>query len=205
MATPDSAHTPEPKLSTTQIKRHIFRSLEAKSLRSRPFATRVADSLTNKSSTPTFLFVNAFIFVLWISYNVGIIPGVQPFDPYPFGFLTMAVSLEAIFLSIFVLVSQNRAAQIATLRDELNLRINLIAEQEITKILKMQADLHRKLKVPDYDDQELLRMIQDIDTNSLEQSILKELDRADEPLLRSITKQEFPEILKHLTGQKKRK
>lgn len=117
----------------------------------------------------------------------------------------MAVSLEAIFLSIFVLVSQNRAAQIATLRDELNLRINLIAEQEITKILKMQADLHRKLKVPDYDDQELLRMIQDIDTNSLEQSILKELDRADEPLLRSITKQEFPEILKHLTGQKKRK
>lgn len=193
------------KDDSSQIKRQIFRSLEAKSLRSRPLATRIADTLTNRTSTPTFLFLNALIFIVWISYNSGMLPSAVPFDPYPFGFLTMAVSLEAIFLSIFVLVSQNRAAQIATLRDELNLRINLIAEQEITKILKMQADLHRKLKVPDYDDAELLRMIKDIDTNSLEQSILKELNRADEPIFRSITKQEFPELIKHLTGGKKKK
>ncbi len=188
-----------------KMRRYFFRTLEAKSLRSRPLTTRIADQLTGLSSTPTFLFVNAFVFISWIALNSGLVPGFTPFDPYPFGFLTMAVSLEAIFLSIFVLVSQNRGAQIATLRDELNLRVNLIAEQEITKVLKMQLALHKKLKITEDVDEELERMIKDVSTSSLEQSILEQLERADQPLFHSITKKEFPELISVLTGTRKKK
>lgn len=195
-----------PPTSSPKFKRYIFRSLEAKSLRSRPLATRMADELTELCSSPTFLFLNAGFFIFWIVLNSGLIPGFVPFDPYPFGFLTMAVSLEAIFLSIFVLVSQNRAAQTATLRDKLNLRINLIAEQEITKLLRLQVALLKKLKLDDdlRKDAELAFMLKDVDAGSLEQTILDQLERADQPLLHAITKQEFPEIIQALTGAKKR-
>lgn len=199
---------PEPTPTPSKFKRNIFRTLEARSLRSRPLATRMADELTQLCSSPTFLFVNAGFFIGWIVLNSGFIPGFAPFDPYPFGFLTMGVSLEAIFLSIFVLVSQNRASQTATLRDELNLRINLIAEQEITKLLRLTVAMQKKLNVLDKksdDDKELEHMLKDVDASSLEQTILEQLERADEPLLHAITKQEFPEIIQALAGGKRRK
>ncbi len=183
-------------------RRYFFRTLEAKSLRSRDFSTIVADKLTNFSSSPRFLFANVLIFSLWIAMNSGVITGFVPFDPYPFGFLTMAVSLEAIFLSIFVLVSQNRASQTATIRDELNLRVNLIAEQEITKILKMQLALNKRLKVNKEIDEELEHMIQDIKASTLEHSILEQLERADQPLFRSVTKKEIPELFQKFSGKK---
>ncbi len=194
--------------NSSKFRRYIFRSLEAKSLRARPLATRFADELTDLCSSPAFLFINALVFITWIVVNIGVLPGIEPFDPYPFGFLTMAVSLEAIFLSIFVLVSQNRAAQIATLRDELNLRVNLIAEQEITKLLKMQVELLKKLRLLDKetkDDDELEFMLKDISASSLEQSIIDQLQRADQPLFHAISKREFPEIIQALTGTKKKK
>lgn len=183
-------------------RRYFFRTLEAKSLRSRAFSTKIADQLTGFTSKPRFLFINMLVFALWIVINSNKLPGFVPFDPYPFGFLTMAVSLEAIFLSIFVLVSQNRASQTATLRDELNLRVNLIAEQEITKILKMQLALNKRLRVKKEIDEELELMIQDIKASSLEQSILEQLERADQPLFRSVTKKEIPELFQKFSGKK---
>lgn len=197
-----------PQPPPSKFKRNIFRTLEARSLRSRPFATRMADELTMLCSSPAFLFLNAAFFILWIVLNSGLIPGFVPFDPYPFGFLTMGVSLEAIFLSIFVLVSQNRASQTATLRDELNLRINLIAEQEITKLLKLQVATLQKLNLLDKeikDDTELEHMLKDVSASSLEQTILEQLERADQPLLHAITKHEFPEIIQALAGTRKKK
>ena len=183
-------------------RRYFFRTLEAKSLRSRDFATIIADKLTGFSSSPKFLFANILIFGVWIALNSGVFPNFVPFDPYPFGFLTMSVSLEAIFLSIFVLVSQNRAAQTTTLRDELNLRVNLIAEQEITKMLKMQLALNKRLKINKEIDDELEHMIQDMKTSTLEQSILEQLERADQPLFRSVTKKEIPELFQKFSGKK---
>jgi len=147
--------------------------------------------------------VNALVFAIWIILNVNIIPGIIAFDPYPFGFLTMAVSLEAIFLSIFVLVSQARASQTATLRDELNLRVNLIAEQEITKILKMQLALHKKHGVTKELDDELDKMIQDISTSSIEQSILEQLERADQPLFQAVSKKDLPGLFPGFGSKKK--
>ncbi len=188
------AETPRPR-------KQLFRALEAKSLRSRSFPAVIADNLTSWSSTPLFLFLNMFLFAVWIALNSGWIPGYEPFDPFPYGLLTMAVSLEAIMLSIFVLISQNRAAQIATLREELHLRINLIAEQEITKTLKILAHMRKKMGIRS-EDAELEKMIEDIDTSDLEQSINEQLDRANKSgsTFRSLAKKEFNTVLGSLLG-----
>ncbi|HYD35815.1 MAG TPA: DUF1003 domain-containing protein [Vitreimonas sp.] len=180
-----------------QSPRRLFRALEAKSLRSRTVPTQIADYLTSKSSTPTFLFLNTLLFAFWIIWNSGLIPQLKPIDPYPFGFLTMVVSLEAIALSIFVLISQNRAAQIATLRDELNLRVNLIAEQEVTKSLQILAEMRTKMgiKTPD---PELEEMLQDINASDLEHSIAAQLVRADQTVITKLTKKDVPNLINSL-------
>jgi uncharacterized membrane protein len=168
-------------------RRKFYQTLEAKSLRSRSLATIIADSLTTKSSSPLFLFLNALFFAGWIAINTNLVPGINAFDPFPFGLLTMFVSLEAIFLSIFVLVSQNRAAQIATLREELHLRINLISEQETTKCLEMLFKIHKHLGMST-DDPELQTMLKQIDPNDLEESINDQLERANQSLFKQLVK-----------------
>ena len=93
---------------------------------------KIADVIAEFSGSITFLMMNAGWFFLWIAWNM--IPRVPHFDPYPFGFLTMVVSLEAIFLSIFVLVSQNRQAAKDRLRADSEYEVNLKAELEITQL-----------------------------------------------------------------------
>lgn len=191
---------PEKTTQPSPSRKHIFRALEAKSLRNRSQATRLADYLTGLTSQPAFLFLNIAFFVAWIVPNLGLVPGIEPFDPFPFGLLTMVVSLEAIILSIFVLVSQNRAAQIATLREELHLRINLIAEQEITKSLQILARMEKKMGIKEKDE-ELEKMIESLDTSTLEKSITEQIDRADESIFK-FEKKEFSNLLNSLTNQK---
>jgi uncharacterized membrane protein len=93
---------------------------------------KMADVIAEFSGSIPFLFMNALWFALWIGWNL--LPGVPHFDPYPFGFLTMVVSLEAIFLSIFVLVSQNRQGAKDRLRADAEYEVNLKAELEVTHL-----------------------------------------------------------------------
>jgi CRP/FNR family cyclic AMP-dependent transcriptional regulator len=93
---------------------------------------KMADVIAEFSGSITFLLLNAVWFFVWIVWNV--IPNIPHFDPYPFGFLTMVVSLEAIFLSIFVLVSQNRQTEKDRLRADSEYEVNLKAELEITQL-----------------------------------------------------------------------
>jgi uncharacterized membrane protein len=97
---------------------------------------RMADALTAFSGSLTFVYLHAAWFGLWIVLNLGWL-GIKPFDPYPFGLLTMVVSLEAIFLSTFVLVSQNRMGVVADRRADLDLQINLLSEHEVTRLLTL--------------------------------------------------------------------
>ena len=90
---------------------------------------KVADVIAEFSGSIAFLILNAVWFLVWIVWNV--MPRIPHFDPYPFGFLTMVVSLEAIFLSIFVLVSQNRQGEKDRLRADAEYEVNLKAELEI--------------------------------------------------------------------------
>jgi uncharacterized membrane protein len=125
--------------------------------------------------------------------NTNLIPDLVPFDPFPFGLLTTIVSLEAIFLSIFVLISQNRSAYIGTIREEVNLRLNLVEEEEITKILEMLGQIKRKLGITTYDP-ELKEMLDQTDVQSLERGIAEQVQRANKPVLEQI-KKEVPELL----------
>lgn len=95
---------------------------------------RIADVITRFSGSMAFLYVHIVWFAVWILMNLGW-AGTQPFDPFPFGLLTMIVSLEAIVLSTFVLISQNRLSEMSDRRADLDLQVNLLAEYEITKIL----------------------------------------------------------------------
>ncbi len=98
---------------------------------------RFANFIATYSGSMPFLYCNAVLFFSWITINLGVFPGIAPFDPYPFGLLTMAVSLEAIFLSIFVLLAQNLQMEKQKIRDDIEYDVNLRAELEI-------AELHDK-------------------------------------------------------------
>lgn len=184
-----------------QRRREFYHSFEAKALKSRPVLVRFSDDLTSTFSSPAFLVLNAVFFAVWIAANVSWIPGIVPFDPFPFGFLTMVVSLEAIFLSILVLVSQNRTSYVDTLREELHLQVNLIAEEEVTKVLKMLAEIRGKVGIKE-EDPELDMMLKRINTNYIEQSLVEQMVKANTPLSRSLIKglsKDFPEVINSLT------
>jgi uncharacterized membrane protein len=138
-------------------------ALEHEVLHNRSFGNRVSDAITHFSGTLAFIVLHGLWFAVWIMVNEGWIPHVAVFDPYPFNFLTLIVSLEAIFLSTFVLMSQNRMAYQADRRAQLDLQINLLAEQETTTILQLIQRIYRHLGV-------------DIDTSEKVNQFTKETD-----------------------------
>lgn len=105
----------------------------------------VADRVAGFAGTATFLALHVVWFGGWIVLNVA--PGIGHFDPFPFTFLTLVVSLEAIFLSAFILTSQKRAAEISERRNQLDLQINLLTEQENTRMLKVLGAIAKRLDV----------------------------------------------------------
>lgn len=104
--------------------------------RKKSLQEKTADLLTKFSGSMIFVYVHAIWFGFWIALNMGVL-GSKPFDPFPFSLLTLVVSLEAIFLSTFVLISQNHAGRIADKRADLDLQINLLSEHEITRLLTL--------------------------------------------------------------------
>lgn len=108
----------------------------------RDWTDAFADFLTLQFGTISFLIVNSLFFLAWLIFNLGAF-GTRPFDPFPFNLLTTAVSLEAIFLAIVVLISQNRQSKVADIRQQMDFEIDVRSEEEITKILHMVDDLRR--------------------------------------------------------------
>ncbi|HET7230517.1 MAG TPA: DUF1003 domain-containing protein [Longimicrobium sp.] len=131
---------------------------------------RFSDHLMAIAASTPFLLAHAVWFILWIGWNVT-----RPraaFDPFPFGLLTMVVSLEAIFLSIFVLLSQRRESQIAELREEMTLEVQMRTEEEVTKVLQLVAGLYGRLGYSvASDDRELREMLRPLDKASLEEEL----------------------------------
>ena len=108
---------------------------------------RIADAITGFAGSMPFVYLHAVLFGGWLVVNTGIIPGIEPFDPFPFVMLAMVASVEAIFLSTFVLVSQNRMQELADRRADLNLQISLLAERETTTLLGLVRDVAGRLGV----------------------------------------------------------
>jgi uncharacterized membrane protein len=138
---------------------------------------RLVDRLNSIAGSTPFLMVHVLWFGLWILWNTGAL-GLRKFDPYPFGFLTMVVSLEAIFLSIFVLMAQQRESAIAELREELSLQVNLRVEQEVTKTLQLVAGLYTRMGHRVSDDPELHHMLQPLDVKGIERDLLEQIEAA---------------------------
>lgn len=132
----------------------------------------LADGITRFSGSMLFIYLHVVIFAVWIVGNLHL-GGLPAFDPYPFGMLTTIVSLEAIFLSTFVLVSQNRQAEMAERRAELDLQINLLTEYEVTRILILTDKLAEKMGVCEEVKEELRELERDIEPGEM----LKELEK----------------------------
>lgn len=110
-------------------------------------AEQISDWIAWKAGSGPALALHVVWFAAWVTANVGMIPGIRSFDPFPFPFLTMTVSLEAIFLALFVLASQNRLARQTDKRSHLDLQINLLAERETTAVLQLLQDIAQHLGV----------------------------------------------------------
>ena len=118
---------------------------------------KIADFVTQWAGSMLFVWINCAWFFGWIALNSL---GIASFDQYPFGLLTMIVSLEAIGLAIFVLISENRQAMLADKRAKLDLQVNLIAEREVTKLIDMVARIEASLGLQHGGDKETEEMRQ---------------------------------------------
>jgi uncharacterized membrane protein len=138
---------------TDQVSTAIGRNIEAIArleetfVKNRGIADRIVDWVGGFSGSLTFVLLHLAVYGCWILINVGIFFWFPRFDPYPFLLLSVVVSLEAIFLSTFVLIKQNRMSKRADQRAHLDLQINLLAEREMTLMLQMLQRISTRLGV----------------------------------------------------------
>ena len=166
-ARPHSPHRPaalDENLATIRAWERAF-------LHRRSWSERAGDWLNRKVASGLSLFLHAAWFGGWIAVNLGGVPFIRPFDPFPFELLTMTVSLEAIFLSLFVLISQNRMARQSDMRAVLDLQIDLLAEREMTGVLKLTEAIAAHLKIRNVDRRELDDLAEKTDIKGLVEQV----------------------------------
>jgi uncharacterized membrane protein len=146
--------------------------LRTKAERERSPQDRIADNITSFSGRMVFVYVHIFWFGIWILLNTGWFR-VPVFDPFPYGLLTMIVSLEAIFLSTFVLISQNRMGEETERRADLDLHIGLLTEHELTRVLQMLDIIQDKLGIVDHENSDLA----DLEMETKPEDVLAEIER----------------------------
>src|SRR6202158_1897538 len=110
---------------------------EEEALERRSSAERLADAVGGFAGSLFFIVLHLGLVIVWLVVNSGEIPGVRPFDPHPFSLLGVIVAVEAVILSSFILMRQNRMMRRGERRGHLNLQVDLLAEKEITKVLQM--------------------------------------------------------------------
>ena len=133
--------------STLEENVEAIKRWEKTILLSRSKAEQVSDWIVCTAGSGRFLVLHFVWFGAWVVVNGGLVHGIRVFDRFPFPFLTMTVSLEAIFLALFVLASQNRLARQADKRNHLDLQIDLLAEREMTAVLQLLQDIASHLDV----------------------------------------------------------
>ncbi len=142
-------HKPKTVDELTERNVELVAQLDETARSKRTPTDRVVDGITGFCGKIAFIWVHVLWFGAWMVYNI--LPHTKHLDPYPFQLLSMVVSLEAIFLSTFILISQNRQSRLAERRSHLDLQINLLSEQENTKMLMMLHAIVHHFDIPDGD------------------------------------------------------
>jgi uncharacterized membrane protein len=141
-APPDRPSQPNSAADLTRRNVERVMALEASEHEKATTADRVADAIAAFSGSIRFVWITVALIGGWIAGNL-VLPQHDRVDPFPFPLLTLVLSVEAIFLSIFILMSQNRAAKVGDKRGHLDLQLNMLTEQENTKMLRMLEDIGR--------------------------------------------------------------
>lgn len=124
-------------------------AIEEEQERQRTLGNRIGDAIGSFAGTIPFVALHLLGFVVWAIVNREMIPGIPAFDPYPFSLLTMIVSMEGVLISTFVLIKQNRMGVRADRRNRLDLQINLLTEQEVTKVIQILERISAHLGIED--------------------------------------------------------
>jgi uncharacterized membrane protein len=135
---------------------------------------RIADAITRFTGSMLFVYIHLVLFGTWILWNTGAI-GLQPFDP-TFVVLAMFASVEAIFLSTFVLISQNRMAIHADKRADLDLQVSLLTEHEVTRLITLVTAMAKKMGIDEAHDPEIEELKKDV----MPEKVLDTMDRHSE-------------------------
>jgi uncharacterized membrane protein len=173
-ATPTS---PAPEGLTPVLARNI-RSLQSHRTREEARASvaqRIAQVIGDFAGSMTSIVVHLGIFGTWILANLGFIPGLRPWDP-EFVTLAMIASVEAIFISTFVLITQNRMAAAAEKRADLDLQVSLLAEHEVTRLVTMVSAIADKVGAKTEVDHE----VEELEKDVAPEKVLDELDELEE-------------------------
>jgi uncharacterized membrane protein len=144
------------------VERNIQALLEhrKKEEEKKSFEEKIADKVTKFTGSMLFVYIHLFLFGIWIIWNLGWL-GIKPFDP-SFVVLAMFASVEAIFLSTFVLISQNRMNAQANQRAELDLQVSLLAEHEVTRLITLVTAIAKKMQIEEAEDAEIDELSKDI-------------------------------------------
>jgi uncharacterized membrane protein len=187
--TPGSATQPPPSQAPSSPQPHTVEDVVQQNLDTilqldkaaraqRTLPDRVVDAITAFCGSLAFVWVHAVWFGFWVGGNL--LHGRVGFDPYPFPLLTLIVSLEAIFLSTFILISQNRDARLSERRNQLDLQINLLTEQENTKMLTMLKQIADKVGADVSHDPTLVVLAQATQPEKLAEQIERTIDTAEQ-------------------------
>jgi len=150
------------------VERNIQALLKRQGIedRKRTWQNKLADTVTSFTGSMSFVFIHLAMFGIWIIWNLGWL-GLKPFDP-SFVVLAMFASVEAIFLSTFVLISQNRMAEMADQRANLDLQVSLLSEHEITRLITLVTEIAKKMDIAEAHDPE----IEELTRNVLPEKVL---------------------------------
>jgi uncharacterized membrane protein len=171
-------YPPPPPPGLSPVLERNIRALQLRRQRQEEEATveeRVAEAITRFTGSMRFVYLHLAFFGFWLVANLGWVPGVPAWDP-SFVVLAMVASVEAIFLSTFVLISQNRMAAAADKRADLDLQISLLAEHEVTRLVTLVSEIADRMGVKTEADADLEEITQDV----APEAVLDELE-ATEP------------------------
>lgn len=171
-ATPAPPHSAADALMRENVE--SMRRVDETALAKRSRADRMASFIANFCGSLPFVWLHAAAFSLWLGFNSW--PGIDHVDPYPFTLLTLIVSLEAIFLSSFILISQNYELRISDRRNQLDLQINLLTEQENTKMLQLLERIAKKVGVDTGNDRDIHMLKEATDPEKL----IAQIDQAQQ-------------------------